>query len=394
MTTSSASTVTRLNNIQATLLNIVRSAGPEDYARQFHDALSPLGWHLLHCMFIECLWLREVFGDDDAITASLRQQCLPQLAYKPSRGAQLPPFEALLDSVARMMDENGALLAALTDKRVQKGQFDSWEIGRFLVGHNAQHVETMRMVQTEMNLRRWESIKTSIGPHALLRATNETSETSRVPGGRYRIGAGGDTTETAFIYDNERPATIVKVASFEIAAKPVKNGAYLSFMEEGGYDTARWWSASGWAWRQRESAVAPHHWRRSSAGGWVGVNANGCHSLDAGSPVWGLSRHEAEAYARWAGGRLPHEYEWEIAATEGVVEDVGQVWEWCENVLHPYPGFFAFPYREYSVPWFDGCHFVLRGGSRFGIGGYNQNSFRNYYAASCRHMFAGVRLVA
>ena len=107
----------------------------------------------------------------------------------------------------------------------------------------------------------------------------------------------------------------------------------------------------------------------------------------------GLSRFEAAAFARWAGGALPHEYQWEVARRRGVLDGVGAAWEWCANAFHPYPGFRAYPYREYSAPWYDGRHFALRGGGRYTEPEIKRASFRNYYTADCRHIFAGVRLL-
>lgn len=123
------------------------------------------------------------------------------------------------------------------------------------------------------------------------------------------------------------------------------------------------------------------------------MDETGTRDLAADDPVSGVNHHEASAFARWAGARLPHEYEWESAARRRLLERSGAVWEWCANVFHPYIGFAAFPYEGYSVPYFDGRHFTLRGGSRLTQAPIRRPTFRNYYTAEKRHICAGIRLV-
>jgi iron(II)-dependent oxidoreductase len=119
----------------------------------------------------------------------------------------------------------------------------------------------------------------------------------------------------------------------------------------------------------------------------------GHYPLSADQPVAGISHYEARAFAAWAGARLAHEYQWEVAQRLGLLEQTGRVWEWCENRFHPYPGFRPFPYPEYSQPWFDGRHYSLRGGSVHTRPAVRRASFRNFFEADKRHIFAGLRLV-
>jgi iron(II)-dependent oxidoreductase len=172
----------------------------------------------------------------------------------------------------------------------------------------------------------------------------------------------------------------------------VSNAEYLAFMEDGGYRRQALWSDAGWQWRARLSRPQPEHWCRDAAGDWLQLTPGDALPLPADGSLIGSSYFEAEAYATWAGGRLPHEYEWEAAAAQGLLQGVGTVWEWCGNRFHPYPGFRAFPYEGYSVPWFDGGHHVLRGGSSYTQPCLRRATFRNFYTADKRHIFAGCRV--
>ena len=123
------------------------------------------------------------------------------------------------------------------------------------------------------------------------------------------------------------------------------------------------------------------------------ITPHGPVDLAPTGSVYGISRYEAEAFAHWANARLPHEYEWETADRMKLLQNSGKVWEWCTNTLHPYTGFKAFPYEGYSVPYFDGTHYVLKGGSIYTQDVIHRPSFRNYYQSDKRHLFSGLRLV-
>jgi formylglycine-generating enzyme required for sulfatase activity len=132
------------------------------------------------------------------------------------------------------------------------------------------------------------------------------------------------------------------------------------------------------------------------------MGLEGPHALQADAPVYGVNYYEASAYTTWlrqsgsvifSGVRLPHEYEWEAAAQLEVLDRRGEAWEWCGNTFHPYPGFTAFPYDGYSQAWFDGNHFVLRGGSLHTRPPIGRSTFRNFYNPDKRHIFSGLRVV-
>jgi len=369
-----------------TLLNALAEKVDEPTLRaQHHPDLSPLGWHLGHCVYIECLWLHERVRGDDRVTAPLAALYTPPHTPKPQRGRLLPPRDALLEWSRSLQTFNRDWLANLQPPLSDHELFADGYLPRFLLQHHSQHYETMLMVLTERALAAHPAPPAVREP---LQGRPPSIGSRRVPGGRYRVG--GERPEA---FDNELPAHHVALEPFDIAARPVSNAEYLGFMEAGGYDQPQWWNEAGWAWRRVSDCTAPNHWRGDDDGHWYGVGVHGACPLAPDEPVAGLNHYEASAYAAWAGARLPHEYQWEAACRLGLLEDTGRVWEWCANTFHPYEGFEHFPYPEYSTPWFDGNHFVLRGASPHTRPAVKRPSFRNFYEPDKRHIFAGLRLV-
>ena len=184
-------------------------------------------------------------------------------------------------------------------------------------------------------------------------AVAEGPEMVAIAGGEYEIGA----PERGFAYDNERRRHTVELAAFEIDRTPVGNGAYIEFMEETG-------------------AEPPIYWERDGRGRWVSTAMGRRAPLAPGDPVVHVSWEQADAFARWAGKRLPSEQEWEAARPR--LEGVGHVWEWTGSDFLAYPGFEAFPYREYSEVFFGDEHKVLRGSSWATHSHVARPSFRNW----------------
>ncbi len=206
-----------------------------------------------------------------------------------------------------------------------------------------------------------------------------------IPAGRVRQGAraGG-----GFVFDNEKWAHEVTQDAFAIASDPVTQGEFLAFVEAGGYARREWWSEDGWRWRESTGAAHPAYWRQTG-GEWQARRFDAWQPWQADVPIVHVNAHEAEAWCRWAGRRLPSETEWEQA--HDALQGRGQGWEWTATSFAPYPGFSADPYAEYSAPWFDGRFRVLRGGSVATEPRCIWRTWRNFYTPERSDMFCGFR---
>jgi iron(II)-dependent oxidoreductase len=254
-----------------------------------------------------------------------------------------------------------------------------------------------------------------------------------VPGGLFILG---NTSESDFVFDNEQKPFQVLAQSFKISLTATTNGEFARFVEDGGYRRRELWSDDGWTWRETADANHPVYWNFEN-GSWWRRNFDQRVPLEENHPVLHVNWHEAEAYCRWAGRRLPTETEWEMAASSepgsnhkrrfpwgdeepsparanldsgslgttdvgalpagdsafGCRQMIGNVWEWTASDFTPYPGFVAGPYKEYSEPWF-GNHKVLRGGCWATRSRLISNTYRNFYMPDRRDVWAGFRTCA
>lgn len=229
----------------------------------------------------------------------------------------------------------------------------------------------------------------------------------RFPGGLAEIGAAGDT----FAFDIEQPRHAVLLRPYWLADRLVTNAEWAAFIADGGYRDPLLWLSDGWAWVEREGIDAPMHWRRDGDG-WVRFTLAGRVALDEGAPVAHVSHFEADAYATWAGARLPTESEWEAAAAgddahagnlldraeavapaAGSGHMFGDCWQWTASAFLPHPGFrrAGGALGEYNGKFMSG-QMVLKGGSCATPRGSVTASTRNFFPPTARWQFAGVRL--
>jgi len=368
--------IQELGEIQSLLLTLAEDVDETSFRSQYHPDLSPLGWHLGHCVYTR---------GDDSVTAPIADFYTPPNTPKPERGRLLPPQAALLTWARELQQFNLHYLRNLRDELQRHRLFADDYILHFLIQHNSQHYETMVMVLTQKALT--EASEAGPAPEPL-RAMPPGRDSVEIAAGHYRVGG-----ESPVAFDNELPLQRAELGPFSISRLPVSNAEYLGFIEDDGYQREALWDPDGWRWRQQQRIEHPDHWRLDEAHGWYATGIRGTYQLAADQPVSGISHYEARAFARWADARLPHEYQWEVACRCGALQQTGRVWEWCGNTFHPYQGFQPFPYAEYSQPWFDGQHYSLRGGSLHTRPAVKRASFRNFFQPDKRHVFAGLRLV-
>nr|MBA3299590.1 ergothioneine biosynthesis protein EgtB [Thermoleophilaceae bacterium] len=372
--------------------SLVAPVTEENLDRVHSPLMSPLVWDLGHIAAFEDLWLCQRAGGLAPLRPELSQ--VYDASETPRTGRGDIPYLRRDDALEYMGDVRERALGVLDrvdissdGDRLNANGF-VWEM---LVQHEHQHNETM--LQT---LQLAEP-----GVYAPARREIEVGpvpgpEDVAIPAGRFRMGDAG----RGFAYDNERPCHEAELSSYRIDRTPVTNAQYARFVEDRGYARRELWSHAGWNWKELEQAERPLYW---SADGRE-RRFDKLDAIDPYMPVMHVSFHEADAYARWAGKRLPSEAEWEKAASwdageerarhypwgedpptperanldqlafgpahvgaldgatpGGVLSLLGDCWEWTASDLTGYPGFAPFPYREYSEVFFGKGHRVLRG---------------------------------
>jgi len=221
------------------------------------------------------------------------------------------------------------------------------------------------------------------------------------PGGITLTGRKTDSED--FCFDNETPQHQSLLQPFALANRLVSNGDWLRFIEAGGYQQHELWLSDGWAWLDEHDISAPLYWQQQN-GQWLEFSLNGLQPLDLNAPVCHISYYEAEAYASWAGARLPTEFEWEALAPEPANEQPGikpdncsawysQVWQWTRSAYSPYPGFkpLAGSLGEYNGKFMNN-QYVLRGSASITPPQHSRKTYRNFFYPHMRWQFAGLRL--
>ena len=364
MTANSKAAITeRLSEARERTLELIEPLDDAQLNRVYSPLLSPLAWDLGHIANFEELWLVQTIADREPMRGDLGRFYDAIENPRKLRG-ELP---ILRDAELRayMADVRERALEVLDSVEIDAGAEDPLLRDGFayemLLAHELQHNETM--LQLLQMVDGYEP--TAVDP-GLAGASTEGPETVAIEAGEYAIGAAAD----GFAYDNERRRHTVELAAFEIDRTPVDNGAYIAFMEATG-------------------AEPPMYWKRSGEGEWLDTARGARRPIDPGHPVIHVSWHQADAFARWAGKRLPTEQEWEAAQPR--LQGVGQAWEWTASDFLAYPGFEAFPYREYSEPFFGPEHKVLRGSSWATHPDVVRPSFRNWDLPQRQQIFAGIR---
>jgi iron(II)-dependent oxidoreductase len=357
-TLSPEAALTALSDARERTLALVAGLSEADLERVHSPIMSPLVWDLGHIAAYEDLWLCSRLAEMELLRPELASLYDAFETPRAVRGE----IEALgpADARAYMEAVRARTAQALTERGVDDGV-----ICEMVIRHELQHSETMRQTLAIAGL---------LPPgEPALAPMSEPEGWLDIPAGAFAMGAGTE----GFAYDNEHPRHTVELPAFAIARRPVSNAGWMRFCEDGGYERREWWSDEGWAWRQEHDIT--HH----------PAVATG----DPAAPACHVSWFEADAFARAHAARLPSEAEWEKAAGQSTLAAVGQVWEWTESHFGGYPGFVAYPYKEYSEVFFGVDYRVLRGGSWATHPRVAGHTFRNWDLPQRRQIFAGVRLV-
>lgn len=389
----SVNPVTQLDRSFQSVLAIANKIPNNKWNQQFHSDLSPIGWHIGHCVFIESYWLQNKLANNSRIGDDLKNLYLPWLSPKKERAGKLPASKELIKILADQHRNNLDLLNNYIQKGSAHELLENNYLPVFLTQHYYQHIETLHQIIQCMKLNDAQS---DYFGHDYFEPSPLAPTEPKLPGELFSttqtmIGA----SDKFFAYDNERSRHYENVKSFLIAGQAVTNAEYLGFMQAGGYINKNFWSNNGWKWlKNTNGESSPFHWRQDNNKNWYCLEHAVPESIKPDVSVYGLNYFEAEAFALYVGCRLATEVEWEHAATSNVGNnfETGQAWEWCRNFFYPYPDFIAHPYKNYSAPWFDDQHYSLRGGSIYTNAELKRPTFRNFYTPEKKHIFAGVRL--
>ena len=375
-----------MEEARAYTLSLFEDVDDVDLRRQAHPDFSPLGWHLGHIGVTESFWILQQCKNESTLSAAYDWFFTPTDNPKPNR-AYLPARAEILAYLTTVRERVFSFLDKLDLDTIHPLLRDGG-VFYMLLQHEEQHTETILLIKQILAADRYGKFFPSSGPFSQekIEAMLPQRAAMYVPAGPFLMGS----NDHAMTLDNERPCHKQWVNAYTIDRLPVSNAAYLRFVEAGGYENPSLWSAEGWRWREKSAAEHPLYWRKTTSG-WSEIGSDGVCLLAGERPVACVSWYEADAYARFAGKRLPTEAEWEKAANMNVLEGHGGAWEWTLTWFAPYPGFAAHPYEGYSVPYFDEQHRVLRGGSWATRPHVKRTTFRNWYQPRVREIFAGLR---
>ncbi|WP_423456628.1 ergothioneine biosynthesis protein EgtB [Ottowia sp. VDI28] len=386
----------RYDAVRAHTLALVAPLSAEDCVVQSMPDASPAKWHLAHTTwFFETFVLAAhergfaLFRPEFRVLFNSYYHAVGDRHPRPQRGLLTRP--TLQDILAYRKQVDDRMRALLTSS---SGDAPWHAIVTLGLQHEQQHQELLLTdIKHLLSCNPlWPAYQDDAPPPAHMGAPLAWQS---FDGGLAEIGHEG----TAFAFDNESPRHRVYLAPYELASRLVTNGEFARFIEAGGYEQSTHWLAEGWDWRIAGHADHPLYWQRTADGAWEEFTLAGRKPLDTASPALHISYYEADAYARWADARLPTEAEWEHAAFTSGAQDqpanqwFGLAWQWTQSSYAPYPGFRAAAgaVGEYNGKFMVN-QYVLRGSSCATPAGHARLSYRNFFPATARWQFTGLRL--
>ena len=378
----------RYRDVRARTVALTASLSPEDCALQSMADASPAKWHLAHTT-----WFFETF-----VVAARDPEYRPYdpafrvlfNSYYNGIGDQHPRAERGLvsrpsrdDVLAYRAHVDDAMRARCDDAHDDAALAALIELG---LNHEEQHQE---LILTDiLHLLSRNPLAPAVYPAAERTQPPAPLEWIAHPAGIAHIGHAGD----GFAFDNETPRHRAWLEAFELASRPVTNGEFIAFIEDGGYRRPQLWLSLGWDTVTSRGWTAPLYWQRDDSG-FRAFTLHGTVDIEPDAPLEHISLFEADAYARWAGARLPTEFEWEAAMASPNAPRRGDVWEWTSSSYAPYPGYHApaGAVGEYNGKFM--CNqYVLRGSSVATPRGHVRVTYRNFFPADARWQWSGVRL--
>jgi ergothioneine biosynthesis protein EgtB len=404
----------RLTETRALSTALARPLGDEDQVVQAMDDASPTKWHLAHTTwFFEAFVLKRflpgyrLFDERFEYCFNSYYESVGPRHPRPKRGLLTRPSADEVRAYRAFVDE---ALGRLCDRELEPEAAELVELG---INHEQQHQELL--LTDILSLFAAEPVKPAYRQAAPGIAVGEATPLEFVPfdGGIFEVGHDGE----GFAYDNEGPRHEELIRPFKLSSRLVTNSEWIAFIEDGGYETPTLWLADGWNTVNAQDWQGPLYFEKAE-GGYLQMSLAGLRPVDPASPVTHVSYYEADAFARWAGYRLPTEFEWEVAAggvpvegrtlgkghmrampakgsASGLQQMFGDVWEWTASAYLPYPGFKAAAgaVGEYNGKFM--CNqFVLRGGSCVTPEGHIRRTYRNFFYPHQRWQFMGLRLAS
>ena len=429
--TNPAELIQQLEDARARSLVLIDDLNAEQLMGPRLDTINPLRWEVAHAAYFYEYWiLRNHFKEE------------PQLPNVDELFDSIDiPHEARWDLPLPSMEETLAYMQAVLERtrdHLTSGHPDPKRdyLAQYAIFHEDMHCEAYTYTRQTLA---YAAPKLN-SPYLEMPAINCVDGDASIPGGDFYLGA---PANSEFVFDNEKWAHSVKIQPFNIARTAVTNRQFIEFVEQDGYSNKEFWDPEGWQWRKENELSHPVYWRRNRESTWEMRSFNQWQPLALDAAVIHVSWHEAQAYCRWAGRRLPSEVEWEVAASAepgengrafsakkrvypwgdtkpnkslanldgyalgtinvnalpdgdsafGCRQMIGNVWEWTETQFAPYPDFTPDMYQDYSQPLF-GITRVLRGGGWATRARMIRNTFRTYYGPGRNDVFAGFRTCA